>query len=99
MFVTYLNQIGASEAELEAAATAMRHHRSTQRKHYDRLDKVNKVQPVMEFNRALFASTDSSSVETTALPMTAGGWVDYRQLTDQQLQRLLQQLKRPSKAV
>lgn len=99
MFVTYLNQVGASESELEAAATAMRHHRSTQRKHYDRLDKVTKVQPVMEFNRALFASTDSASAETTALPMTAGGWLDYRQLTDQQLQQLLQQLKRPSKVV
>lgn len=99
MFVTYLNQIGASEAELEAAATAMRHCRSTQRKHYDRLDKVSKMQPVMEFNRHLFAPPDSSPAETMALPITEGGWVDYRQLTDQQLQRLLQQLKRLFKAV
>jgi hypothetical protein len=94
MFVSYLNQIGLSEAEHEAAATAMKHLRSTQRSHYDKQDKISKMQPAIDYNCRLFAPSGHSSVQTDALPLTEGGWVDYRQLSDQQLQRLLQQVKR-----
>ncbi len=97
MFATYLNQVGASEAELEAAAAAMHHSRSTQRLHYDRQDKINKVQSVIELNRCLFDSIRNHSLSLEALPLTEGQWVDYRCLTDQQVQSLLQQIKRLSK--
>jgi hypothetical protein len=98
MFVSYLNQIGAAEAELEAAAAAMKHQRSTQRNHYDRQDKFSKTQPAIDYNCRLFDQSEASSAQADALPLTEGGWVDYRQLSDQQLQRLLQQVKRLPKA-
>jgi hypothetical protein len=98
MFVTYLNQVGASEAELEAAAAAMHHGRATQRAHYDRQDKLSKMQPILTLHQQLVTGQSAQcNAAETALPLTAGGWVDYRCLSDSQLRQLIQQLKRSPK--
>ncbi|PSN13797.1 hypothetical protein C7293_14355 [filamentous cyanobacterium CCT1] len=95
MFVTYLNQVGASEAELEAAAAAMHHSRATQRSYYDHQDKVSKMQPILTLHQQLMAGQSAQpDAAETAFPFTAGGWVDYRRLSDSQLRQLIQQLKR-----
>lgn len=51
MYVTYLKDSGATEAELEAAATRMRHSREMQSKIYDQQERENKTAPVNEFHK------------------------------------------------
>jgi hypothetical protein len=51
MYVTYLKDSGATEAELEAGATAMRHSREMQSETYDQQERENKTAPVSEFHK------------------------------------------------
>ena len=55
MYVTYLKNIGASESELEAAATWMHHSREMQSKTYDQQCKQDKMLPITKLNQAIFA--------------------------------------------
>ncbi len=50
MYVTYLKNKRATEAELEGAATRMRHSRKTQSEIYDEQERDDKVAPVHEFH-------------------------------------------------
>lgn len=54
MYITYLKNSKATEAELEAAATAMHHSREMQSKVYDQRTKAEKMKPIFEFNQNLF---------------------------------------------
>jgi hypothetical protein len=54
MYVTYLKDSGASEAELEAAACAMHHSRRMQSQIYDEQDRMNKMAPIVEFNERVW---------------------------------------------
>jgi len=51
MYVTYLKDSEATEAELEAAAARMRHSREMQSKIYDQQEREKKVAPVNEFHK------------------------------------------------
>ena len=51
MYVTYLKDSGATEAELEAAATRMRHSRKMQSENYDQQERSKKVAPVQDFHK------------------------------------------------
>ncbi len=51
MFVTYLKDEGATETQLEAAATAMQHSRLMQSKIYDQQEHFNKIAPMLSFNQ------------------------------------------------
>jgi len=48
MIVTHCYKAGASEAEMEALALAMKHSRKTQREKYDRRNKQDKIRPALE---------------------------------------------------
>lgn len=45
MFVTYLNNIEATDAEKDAAARAMHHSRKAQSKYYDKQEQMKKIAP------------------------------------------------------
>ncbi|MBD2075504.1 hypothetical protein H6F86_16695 [Phormidium sp. FACHB-592] len=62
MYVTYLKDNGASEAELDAAAVAMHHSRRTQSEDYDKQEKQNKVAPIYKFNQNVFNKVFGSSL-------------------------------------
>ena len=51
MYVTYLKDSGATEAELEAAAARQRHSRKMQSENYDQQERGKKTAPVEEFHR------------------------------------------------
>jgi hypothetical protein len=51
MYVTYLKDLGATEAELEAAAARMRHSRKMQSEDYDQQERSKKVAPVQDFHK------------------------------------------------
>ena len=53
IYVTYLKDIGATEAELEAAAYAMRHSRKTQSGIYDAQEKQNKLAPILSLTKRI----------------------------------------------
>ena len=53
IYVTYLKDSGATEAELEAAAYAMQHSRRMQSQTYDEQNKINKMNPIHEFNKRI----------------------------------------------
>ncbi len=53
MFVTYLKERGATEAELESAAAVMRHSRATQSKIYDQQNLHSKLQPSLDLAQRL----------------------------------------------
>jgi hypothetical protein len=86
MYVTFLRNSGASEAELEAAARAMHHSRAMQAAEYDEQELQDKLAPI----RALQAF-DSCSKQ--ALPLTAHGQLKLRDLSDVQIKALLQELR------
>jgi hypothetical protein len=50
MYVTFLKDSGASEAELEGAAWMMQHSRLMQSKIYDQQDKEKKARPAIDFH-------------------------------------------------
>jgi hypothetical protein len=54
MFVTYLKENQASEAELESASVAMHHSKETQAQFYDQQTQQSKLKPIYEFNKLLF---------------------------------------------
>ena len=54
MYITYLKNSRATEAELEAAAAAMHHSREMQSKVYDQQTTAEKIKPIFEFNQNLF---------------------------------------------
>ena len=57
MYVTYLKDSGATEAELEAGAARMRHSRKTQSEIYDQQERGKKVAPVQDFHeRSMMAA-------------------------------------------
>ena len=51
MYVTYLKDSEATEAELEAAAARMRHSREMQSEIYDQQERGKKVAPVQDFHK------------------------------------------------
>jgi hypothetical protein len=53
MYVTYLRNQRASEAELDAAARAMQHSRARQNADYDRQQQLDKQAPIHAFNQRL----------------------------------------------
>ena len=53
MYVTYLKDTGASEAELEAAATWMHHSRYMQKMVYDAQEQQAKLAPIMALNERI----------------------------------------------
>ncbi len=48
MLVTYCYEIGASEAQMDGLALAMKHSRKTQRERYDRRSQQQKMQPALD---------------------------------------------------
>ena len=56
MYVTFLKDSGASEAELEGAAWMMQHSRLMQSKIYDQQDKANKAKPAIDFHSQAIAN-------------------------------------------
>jgi len=50
IYVTFLKDSGATEAELEAAAIAMQHSRRMQSSIYDKQTQINKIAPMLAFN-------------------------------------------------
>jgi hypothetical protein len=56
MYVTFLKDSGASEAELEGAAWMMQHSRLMQSKIYDQQDKANKARPAIDFHSEAIAN-------------------------------------------
>lgn len=59
MYITYLRNQGASEAELDAAARAMQHSRARQNADYDRQQQLDKQEPIHAFNQRLLAAAVS----------------------------------------
>lgn len=53
MYVTYLKEQGASEAELEAAAYAMHHDRKMQTEIYNQQTQQSRIAPIYSFNQRL----------------------------------------------
>jgi len=53
MFITYLNNDGATDAELNAAAEAMHHSRKMQETVYNSQTMVDKVKPVYKRNERM----------------------------------------------
>ncbi|MBW4451075.1 MAG: hypothetical protein KME38_30760 [Spirirestis rafaelensis WJT71-NPBG6] len=53
MYVTFLKDSGATEAELEAAAYWMHHSRRMQSQIYDEQDRINKMAPIHDFNKRI----------------------------------------------
>lgn len=53
MYVTYLKEQGASEAELEAAAYAMHHDRKMQAEIYNQQSQQSRIAPIYHFNQRL----------------------------------------------
>jgi len=56
MYVTFLKDSGASEAELEGAAWMMQHSRLMQSKIYDQQDKEKKARPAIDFHSQAMAN-------------------------------------------
>ncbi len=56
MYVTFLKDSGASEAELEGAAWMMQHSRLMQSKIYDQQDKAKKAKPAIDFHSQAIAN-------------------------------------------
>ena len=55
IYVTYLKEMGATEAELEAAAAAMQHSRKMQSTVYDKQVQFEKMNPVLDLNERIWA--------------------------------------------
>jgi hypothetical protein len=92
MYVTYLKNANASEAELEAAARAMHHSRAMQSAEYDQQDLQSKLNPILSFNQRVLTQAFSAD-ERLPLPLTADGQLKVRDLSDGQLKELLQRLR------
>ncbi len=54
MYVTFLKDSGVTEAQLEAAATAMQHSRRMQSTIYDQQTQIEKITPINEFIKKTF---------------------------------------------
>ena len=63
MFITYLNNDGATDAELKGAAEAMHHSRKMQETVYNSQTMVDKVKPVYKRNEKMFKEVFGSSDE------------------------------------
>lgn len=53
MFVTYLRNQGATEEQLDSAATAMRHSRKTQQQVYDLQDRQEKMETILNYAKQI----------------------------------------------
>lgn len=96
MYVTYLKNSKASEAELEAAARAMLHSREMQRESYDEQALQDKIAPISAFNQQLFNQAFSTQ-DVSSLPLTADGQLRLRDLSEAQIKALRQQLRQEQK--
>ncbi|MGB3515656.1 MAG: hypothetical protein WBA43_04315 [Elainellaceae cyanobacterium] len=92
MYVTFLKNSNASEAELEAAARAMHHSRAMQSQQYDQQDLQDKLAPILAFNQRLLSQAFDAS-DKQALPLTADGQLKLCGLSDGQLKELMQSLR------
>lgn len=92
MYVTFLKNSNASEAELEAAARAMHHSRAMQSAQYDEQDLQDKLAPILAFNQRLLSQAFDAS-DRQALPLTADGQLKLCDLSDGQLKELMQSLR------
>ncbi len=92
MYVTFLKNSNASEAELEAAARAMHHSRAMQSAQYDEQQLQDKLAPILAFNQRLLSQAFDAS-DKQALPLTADGQLKLCDLSDGQLKELMQSLR------
>ncbi|MBD1877214.1 hypothetical protein H6F75_27400 [Nodosilinea sp. FACHB-131] len=92
MYVTFLKNSNASEAELEAAARAMHHSRAMQAAQYDEQELQDKLAPILAFNQRLLSQAFDAS-DKQALPLTADGQLKLCDLSDGQLKELMQFLR------
>lgn len=92
MYVTFLKNSNASEAELEAAARAMHHSRAMQSAQYDEQELQDKLAPILAFNQRLLSQAFDAS-DKQALPLTADGQLKLCDLSDGQLKDLMQSLR------
>ncbi len=92
MYVTFLKDSNASEAELEAAARAMHHSRAMQSAVYDQQELHDKLAPIMEFNQQVLRKTFQGKSKQT-LPLTPEGQIRVRDLSDDQLKELQKEFR------
>jgi integrase len=63
MYITYLNNKGATNTELKGAAQAMHHSQKMQEGVYNSQTIMDRIQPIQEFNERMFKEVFGSSSE------------------------------------